>query len=278
MEVLYNKTRCKVGEGPLWDADNNRLLFLDILGECIFFLDYATGETDRIDVGQKIGCMSLCENGDILVALEDGIYRLNSRGEKVLAHQPLKIKGSRFNDGKTGPDGCFYAGTADDNCRGAFYKLKDGVLYELFEGCSCSNGLDWSVDESKMFYCDTPHQKIEVFDFDKEKGELSNRRTFKEIDESLGKPDGFTMDKYDNIWLALWDGKSVIEIKSDSSFGVKIDVPVLKASCCCFAGENLNDLIITTASKGDEKEFPLAGYLFKTKVDTVGKRIYKYKY
>ena len=278
MEVLYNKTRCSVGEGPLWDADNNRLLFLDILGECIFFFDYDSGETQKISVGQKVGCMGLCENGDILLAMEDGIYRLNNLGEIIPAHQPIKIKGSRFNDGKVGPDGCFYVGTADENSNGAFYKLKDGVLYELFDGCSCSNGLDWSVDETKMFYCDTPLQKIEVFDFNKEKGKLSNRKTFKEIDKSLGKPDGFAMDKYDNIWLGLWDGKSVIEIKSDSSFGVKKDVPALKASCCCFAGENLDDLIITTASKGDEEEFPLAGYVFKMKADTIGKKTYKYKY
>ena len=129
-----------------------------------------------------------------------------------------------------------------------------------------------------MFYCDTPLQKIEVFDFDKENGELSNRRVFKEIDKSLGKPDGFAMDKYDNIWLGLWDGKAVIEIKNDATVGIKKEVPALKASCCCFAGKNLDDLIITTASKGDEKEFPLAGYVLKTKVGTIGKKPYKYKY
>ena len=278
MKILYDKTRCKVGEGPLWDADNNRLLFLDILGECIFIFDYDSGQTEKISVGQKVGCMGLCENGDILLAMEDGIYRLNNPGEIILAHQPIKIKGSRFNDGKVGPDGCFYAGTADENSNGAFYKLKDGILYELFEGCNCSNGLDWSADETKMFYCDTPLQKIEVFDFDKENGELSNRRVFKEIDKSLGKPDGFAMDKYDNIWLGLWDGKAVIEIKNDATVGIKKEVPALKASCCCFAGKNLDDLIITTASKGDEKEFPLAGYVLKTKVGTIGKKPYKYKY
>ena len=278
MKILYDKTRCKVGEGPLWDADNNRLLFLDILGECIFIFDYDSGQTEKISVGQKVGCMGLCENGDILLAMEDGIYRLNNPGEIILAHQPIKIKGSRVNDGKVGPDGCFYAGTADENSNGAFYKLKDGILYELFEGCNCSNGLDWSADETKMFYCDTPLQKIEVFDFDKENGELSNRRVFKEIDKSLGKPDGFAMDKYDNIWLGLWDGKAVIEIKNDATVGIKKEVPALKASCCCFAGKNLDDLIITTASKGDEKEFPLAGYVLKTKVGTIGKKPYKYKY
>ena len=235
LELYAKSVRCIVAEGPLWDADNDRLLFLDILGECIFKVDHATREVERIDVGQQIGCMALCENGDLLLGLQDGIYRMNQKGEKMLAHQPVQIKGRRFNDGKVGPDGCFYLGTTDANGEGAFYRLKDGVLTELFDKCGCSNGLDWSADETKMFYCDTPLRKIEVFDFDAENHTLSNRRTFVDIDESLGNPDGFTMDAEDNIWLALWDGNAVIEIKTDGAFGRKIEVPAKKASCTCFA-------------------------------------------
>ncbi len=267
-----------MAEGPLWDIDNNRLLFIDILGECIFLIDYDSGNTQKIDVGQQIGCMALCENGDILLAMQDGIYRMNEKGCKTLAHQPVIIKGRRFNDGKIGPDGSFYLGTTDDNNEGAFYRLKNGVLTELFDKCGCSNGLDWSVDKTKMFYCDTILQKIEVFDFNAETGDLSNRRIFAKIDEKLGKPDGFTMDINDNIWLGLWDGGAVLEIKNDGSFGRKIDVPAKKVSCCCFAGKNNDDLIITTASKGDEDKYPLSGYIFITKVGARGKNTYKYKY
>lgn len=253
-------------------------MFLDILGECIFKYDYATKEIEKIDVGQQIGCMALCENGDILLGMQDGIYRMNKKGEKVLAHQPMKIKGRRFNDGKVGPDGCFYLGTTDANGEGAFYRLKDGVLTELFDKCNCSNGLDWTVDGTKMFYCDTPLQKIEIFDFDSETNSLSNRRKFVDIDISLGTPDGFTMDSEDNIWLGLWGGNAVLEIKKDGTFGRKLDVPAVKASSCCFAGEGLDDLIITTASKDDEEEYPLSGYVFLEKLNVKGKTSFRYKF
>lgn len=276
--VLNKEYRCKVGEGPVWDADNNRLLFLDILGECIFIYDYIIKKIKKIDVGQIIGCMALCENGDILLALQDGIYRMKPSGEKELAHQPIKIKGQRFNDGKVGPDGCFYLGTADPESKGAFYRFKDGVLKELFDGCGCSNGLDWSVDGTKMFYCDTPLGKIEMFDFDVETHSLSNRRDFVEIPKGLGCPDGFAMDSEDNIWLGLWDGNAVLKINRDGSFDEKIEVPAKKASCCCFGGEYLTDLIITTAAKSDVPEYPLAGYVFVHKVDVKGKQCFKYKY
>ena len=119
-----------VGEGPIWDSDNNKMIFLDILGECIFIADYPMGDIKKVDVGQMVGCMGLCENGDILLGMQDGVYRLNSNGEINLAHIPTEIKGLRFNDGKVGPDGCFYLGTSDPDCNGAFYRLKDGVLNE----------------------------------------------------------------------------------------------------------------------------------------------------
>jgi len=276
--VVLNKSfRCSVSEGPLWDDDNNRLYFVDILGECIFKFDYESRNIEKIEVGQQIGCMALCENGDLLLAMQDGIYRMNQKGEKVLAHQPMKIKGRRFNDGKVGPDGCFYVGTTDYNSEGAFYRLKNGVLEELFDGCGCSNGLDWSLDNTKMFYCDTPLQKIEVFDFDVHNNSLSNRRTFVEIEKSLGTPDGFSMDCDDNIWLALWGGNAVIEIKNNGSFGDRIEVPAIKASCTCFAGENLDDLIITTASKDDEETYPMSGYVFVHKCGAKGKKPFKYR-
>ena len=107
LEVFQNEYRCLVGEGPIWDYDNKKLFFLDILGECIFIAEYPFGKLQKIDVGQKVGCMGLCENGDILLGMEDGVYRLDSKGNIKLAHKPAKVKGSRFNDGKVGPDGCF---------------------------------------------------------------------------------------------------------------------------------------------------------------------------
>ena len=83
--------------------------------KCIFRMDYTSKEIIKIDVGQQIGCVALCENGDLLLAMQDGIYRMNKNGEIKLAHQQIPIKGRRFNDGKVGPDGCFYVGTTDEN-------------------------------------------------------------------------------------------------------------------------------------------------------------------
>ena len=39
LKIINNEYRCIVGEGPLWDDKKGELLFVDILGECIFRLD-----------------------------------------------------------------------------------------------------------------------------------------------------------------------------------------------------------------------------------------------
>jgi len=277
--ILVNKENSEVGEGPLWDGRTETFLFLDIRGRCIWKVNPEIGQNEKFMLPQQIGCMAVCENGDLLVALEDAVYRMSKDGELAKAHQQIKIKGRRFNDGKVGPDGAFYLGTTDNNGEGAFYRLRDGVLVELFDKCSCSNGLDWTTDKKHMYYIDTPMQAVEVFDFDVKNGMLSNRRKFMDIHLEWGCPDGMCLDENDDLWIALWDGSKVIHVdKSTKEVVDEICVPCPKASCCAFGGRDLNELYITTAAMTDFHDFPKAGNTFKTVLAVKGKPINYYKY
>ena len=55
-------------------------------------MDYATKGSQKIEVGQQIGCIALCQNGDLLLAMQDGIYRVNGNGEKSLRISRLKLR------------------------------------------------------------------------------------------------------------------------------------------------------------------------------------------
>lgn len=128
-----------------------------------------------------------------------------------------------------------------------------------------------------MYYIDTPRQMIELFDFDKEKGELSGRRKFVDIPKEWGLPDGMTLDSDGNLWVALWDGASVIQIdKATKQIINKIDLPCPRASCCAFGGEKMDELFITSAAFGDEQN-EMSGKTFKIKVNATGGKVYKYK-
>ncbi len=274
--IIVDENNSIVGEGPIWDVKTDTFMFLDIRGKCI--IKRTSNSNEKIELPGQIGCMALCENGDLLVALEDAVYRMNN-GTLVSAHQDIKIKGRRFNDGKVGPDGAFYLGTTDDNKEGAFYRLKDGILTELFDGCGCSNGLEWTNDKKFMYYIDTPKQMVEIFDFDMESGEISNRRKFMDIPKNWGAPDGMTLDSNDDLWIALWGGNKVIHIdKETKNIVSEIPVPCPKASCCAFGGKDLNELYITTAAMTDTEEYPKAGNTFKVVLDVNGKPINYYRY
>lgn len=268
----------EVGESPLWDFYNGELLFVDILGKSLYVKKDKSPNFERIILPQKIGCVALCENGDILLALEDAVYRMNKAGKMSLAHQKIKIKGDRFNDGKVGPDGAFYLGTADKDGGGAFYRLRDGQLEELFGGCACSNGIDWTLDSKTMYYIDSPRQRIEAFDFDISKGEISNRRKFKDISSEWGIPDGMILDEEDDLWVALWGGGRVIRIDKGSGEVInEIILPCPKVSSCTFGGYDLSKLYITTASKEDASLYPHAGKVFAVSLGVKGKKINYYK-
>ena len=268
----------EVGENPLWNPKNKDLLFIDILGKAVYQMQ-KPGNVTKTECPQQIGCAAICQNGDLLLALEDGVYRMNSKGSLTLAHQTVKIKGRRFNDGKIGPDGAFYLGTTDDNGQGAFYRLRDGILTELFHGCFCSNGIDWTRDTKHMYYIDSLKHMVEIFDFDADTGALSARRKFLDIPNDWGLPDGMTLDENDNLWVALWGGYRVIHIDKDTKEVIQeIKVPCPKASSCAFGGEDLSSLYITTASINDISQFPDAGKVFQIQPGVKGKAIHYYKW
>lgn len=278
LEILSSENWI-VGEGPTWDEKTKTMYFVDIIGSCYYTMDYLSGKTDKTPLPQQIGCMALCEDGDLILSMQDGVYFRSPDGSLTLAHESMPIKGRRFNDGKVGPDGCYYVGTTDDNHKGAFYRLSGGALTELFDNCGCSNGLDWTSDTKKMYYCDSREQKIEVFDFSTEDHNLSGRRTITDIPLEWGSGDGMTIDANGNLWTALWGGWGVINIDSSTGKVIKkIDIPVEKVSSCCFGGDDMKDLIITTASLNtDLSEQPKAGYVFKYRCDTPGLYINRYK-
>ncbi len=276
---VFSSENLLVGECPTWDEKKKLLYNVDIRGKCYYVTDYASGKKEKISVPQMLGCMALCEDGDLILSMEDGVYFRSAEGKLSFAHRPCDIKGLRFNDGKVGPDGAYYVGTADEHGAGAFYRLSNGVLTELFDGCGCSNGLDWSSDNKKLYYCDSRKQKIEVFDFSVKEHNLSNRRTILDIPERDGSADGMTIDAKGNLWVAVWGGWCVLNVEAETGRILKkIELPVEQVSSCCFAGDDMRDLIITTAAvRTSLDKQPHAGNTFRYRTDVPGVHINRYQ-
>jgi sugar lactone lactonase YvrE len=145
----------------------------------------------------------------------------------------------------------------------------------VVEDVTISNGLGWSPDGTTMYYVDTPTLRVDRFDFDPASGDISNRREFVTIREGGGRPDGLTVDSEGAVWVATWPGYGVHRYLPDGTLDAIIPLPVSNVSSCEFGGPDLLDLYITTAwellSEEEHAAQPLAGSLFRTRVEVPGK-------
>ena len=124
-----------------------------------------------------------------------------------------------------------------------------------------------------MYYIDTPTSRVDAFDWCAETGEISGRRTIARLEN--GWPDGMCIDRGGMLWVAMWAGSRVACVDPARAREVRsIDVPCPNVTSCCFGGEDLDELWITTARIGmsDEElaEHPHAGGVFVAKPGVSG--------
>lgn len=96
--------------------------------------------------------------------------------------------------------------------RGNLYSLElDGQLKHQVDKIGISNGLAWSSDGSKFFYIDSVAYSVDVFDYDIEKGTVSNRNVLFDLKKHgiNGLPDGMCTDANNNLWVAVYTGAKV---------------------------------------------------------------------
>ncbi|QGY48127.1 SMP-30/gluconolactonase/LRE family protein [Maribellus comscasis] len=282
---LVIDSRSDLGEGALWDYRTGELMWINITGKILNFYNPKTGNNKEMFTGQMIGTVVPTEAGKVLVALQNGIYMLEPEtGTKSLIVDPEEdIASNRFNDGKCDPSGRFWAGTLSLNGgsgAAALYRLdSDSSVHTMVKNVSISNGIVWSNDYKKMYYIDTPTQKVMVYDYDNASGNISHPEVAVDVPSEIGSPDGMTIDADGNLWVALWGGSAVGCWNPETGKLLrKIEVPAKNVTSCAFGGDDLETLYITTARQSTTKEelekFPHAGGVFKTNPGVKGVKAY----
>lgn len=266
---------CLLGEGPVWDAANNTILWLDILKGEIHQHNILSGKHSIFRAGEMIGCIAPRENGGFIAGMENGIAFIDvtTNTIKYIANPEEGLE-NRFNDGKCDVAGRFWLGSmakSEEKNRGNFYVMESDLsIKKKITNVSISNGLAWNADNTLLYYIDTPTNHVVAFDFNIENGELTNRHIAIDVTQEQGFADGMTIDEEGMLWIAFYDGWRVA--RYDPRTGKllqQVKLPVANVTCCTFGGDNLNDLYITTASKGLSQEAlakqPHAGKLFVVK-------------
>lgn len=278
---LVLDSKSELGEGALWNYKTGELLWIDIEGEILNFYNPKTGNNKEMFTGQRIGTVVPTQTGEVLVALQKGIYKLDpdTGSKNRIANPESNLPGNRFNDGKCDPAGRFWAGTMsikEKKNAGALYRLdSDNSLHKMIVDVTISNGIVWSADKTKMYYIDTPTHKVVRYDYNNQTGEIVNPKVAVTIPEEMGFPDGMTIDAEGNLWIALWSGSAVGCWNPKTGELIRtIKVPAKNVTSCAFGDDDLATLYITTARIGTDKEslkkFPHAGGVFKVRPGVKG--------
>ncbi|MFG2043543.1 SMP-30/gluconolactonase/LRE family protein [Dactylosporangium sp. NPDC048998] len=270
-----------LGEGPVWDADRSRLLWVDIVGGTVHEgrLDPAAGAvtpTGSWSFGGTVGAVAVTAGGELLVAERHTLTRVGADGARAPVARVLPDgRASRLNDGAVDPAGRFLVGSlAQDRRRGEeiLVRLDAAGVTVLDADLDLSNGLAWSPAGDRFYSVDTVPGLVRVRDYDPGTGAVGPRRDLFSIAD--GYPDGMCVDADGNLWIAVWGGARVEcrDPGGDLLAVVAVDAP--HTSSVAFAGPDLDVLVVTTAtaelSPRDLARHPDSGRLFTARVGARG--------
>ncbi len=269
-----------LGESPVWDHRGHVLYWIDIEESKLHGLDPKTSQHKSWGLPAKPGSIGLNQSGGLVAALNKGFAFIDlPSGYVTLATQPIADREDlKFNDGKCDRQGRFWAGTSDINETspiGGLYRFgEDGKAVKMDQGFTVANGLGWNLDNTIMYFTDSPERIIYQYDFEAKTGNISNRRPFVKVSEEAGFPDGLTVDSEGYIWSAHWDGWRITRYSPQGKIDRIIKMPVQRPSSVCFGGPNLDILYVTSAIKymspHELAKGPQAGNLFAIETGVKG--------
>lgn len=276
-ELVWD-SRCTVGESPVWDSAARRVLFCDIQAKRINAYSVDGGAQQSWQLPEVVGSFGLCRSGRLVVALRHRVVLLDPHTGAVtpLTAPVDEPPTNRMNDGKVGPDGCFWVGSMDESRprkpTGALYRVTpDGRIERKAEGYAVSNGLAWSPDGRTMYHADSTSGIIETWDFDVASGRLANHRVLATLSNEEGRPDGAACDVDGNYWAAGVSAGCINKFSPQGKLLEKLPFPVPRPTMPCFAD---GQLYVTSLREGLPAEmlekFPALGGLFRAPVTARG--------
>tara|TARA_B100001109_G_scaffold116941_1_gene95311 strand:+ start:46 stop:957 length:912 start_codon:yes stop_codon:yes gene_type:complete len=277
-KVLW-KLKCKLGEGTLWVKEHNSIYFVDIKKKYFFSLNVKNNKKKKYKVNKEIGFLAHIKNNIFILGLQGELRIQNIKTKKIIKRILIEqdIKLNRINDGKTDPKGNLWFGTMDNLERkiekGSLYKLDKNLnLTKVDKNYRITNGPAF-INENNFYHTDSSKKIIYKIKINK-KDKIISKKIFKKFSKKDGSPDGMTLDKNKNIWVAHFHGACVSVFNKNAKLIHKINLPAQNITNCAFGGQNNNELFITSATKGmnraDLKKFKYSGSLFSVKSNIRG--------
>lgn len=272
ISVLY-PAQCILGESPLWHEKRKSYIWVDIEEKRLYELHSITKRFKQWQFDKRVSVALENEDSGVVLGMQGGIAGFNfKKGRtKWLVDIEPGLKDNRCNDGACDYMGRVWIGTMDTACKegaGSLFYLNTRLqIKKKISGITIPNGIAWSANNEIMYFVDTTARVIKSFAFDSISGEISDERIAINIPPGIGMPDGMAMDEEGMLWIAMYGGSCISRWDPLAGELIQtIPLPVPHITNCCFAGEGLDQLLITTArenlSKEELKKYPQSGDVF----------------
>ncbi len=253
--------RCGCGERPTWHPESRTLYFTDVDRPAVYAYDTTSGIASKVyHEDDIVGGMTLHHDGRLLLFMSRGAIRLFSPADGGMETLLEGIEGeeeSRFNDVLADPQGRVFCGTMPSQDRpGRLYRWDpDRTLHTVLNEAGLPNGMGFSPDLSTFYFTDTQARTIDAFDYSRESGALSRRRTVVPPPQEPGNPDGLAVDSEGNLWSAQFGGSRLVCYSPQGQELSRVELPMAENPTCPLIGE-AGAVYLTTAG-GDYR--PQAG-------------------
>ena len=283
VELLYQCNN-SLGEGITYSSKNNNLFWLDIgIVSKLFKLNLSSNKKEIFELPEFVTATSVKSEDELILASNNGLNLFNTSNKqfKNIINIEDHLLSTRSNDGGSDAYGRFWFGTMQNNFDkdGNDIPIKNniGKLYKIDlnnkvniveESLGVPNTFVWNPDNSKFYFTDTLNGTILSYDFDLERGLLSNKKDFASFNRGL--PDGSTIDADGCIWNCRWGGSCIVRFTPKGKIDQVVEMPVQNITNCVFGGSDMKTLFITSASNKGKNESELDGSLFAINMNYQG--------
>ena len=272
------EVECKndLGEGPVWDHLKGELLWVDYNNGKVCSFHPKSKSYSEVTIAETVMVAIPTNRNNWIVAIDKNIAIFDPHGKELIKQVTIQENkpNNRLNDGKCDAYNRLWIGTMSitaDAPEGALYKVNADLTYEKMDDpFIVPNGIAWNKNNTAMYVVDSMTKKIFRYNFNLEKGTINNKKVLIDTADEQGFPDGMAIDEYDNLWVAFWQGQTVLQYDTKTGKVLsRITTPTVIPSSCCFGDKDLSTLYITSSRKYDTEEniekFPNAGGLFSFK-------------
>ena len=273
------KSNCILGEGTLWVKEHNSIYFVDIKKKKNNILNFKNKKRKVIKVNKQIGFIAHIKKNIFILGLEREIRIVNLKSKKVIKSIVIEedLSNNRINDGKTDPKGRLWFGTMDNPERsiknGSLYCLdKDLIIHKVDTGYFITNGPAF-LNENNFYHTDSRRRIIYKLKINKYL-KIIKKEVFIKLNSKNGSPDGMTLDRNKNLWVATYGGAKLLVFNKNGKLKHTVKFPAKNITNCTFGGKNNTEIFVTTAKKSMNKSelqrYSFSGSLFSVKSNIKG--------